>query len=147
MVCNVEFVTHNCDNLLIMYSPLLFPILTSTETQCFLDDLHMWDTHLANGRKFTVADRCQAFQLSHLAMLLSFINIYSMLCKNKVRLALLPQKTHHAFSNLGFLCKHMFRNFLAIECRIMTNGLFSMQLVCTLQGNLADSFRSVAMSH
>ena len=92
-------------------------------------------------------ETCQASQLVRLALILSFVPIYAVLCKTKVLLTVLLHKTHYVIANLGFLRKHVFCNFLTIESCIMVNRLLGTQLACALQGNLADFFCSMAVPH
>lgn len=144
MVCDVAFVAHDRANLLSGYSPFLFPTLTAMEAQQMAADIRMWDSHIADGGRSTVAETKQAAQLARIAPLLSFVDIFAMLCRNEVLLAVLLGEAHHVPADIGFLRSHVFRNYMAIERRMATDRRFGSQLACALRGHLAGFFQSAA---
>ena len=78
----------------------------------------MWETHLTEGSRSIVAEIKQASQLAQLSLLLSFVNVFAMLCRNNVLLAVLLHKLHHVVADLGFLQQHVFWEFMVIEPQI-----------------------------
>ena len=142
MVCNVAFIAHDRANLLSGYSPFLFPTLTATEAQRLVTDLRVWDSHLAEGGRTTIAATKKAAHLASLAPLLSFVNVFAMLCRNEVLLMVLLGKSHHVPADLRFLRNHVFQNYMHIERRITTDRRFGTQITCAVRGHLAGFFQS-----
>ena len=147
VVCDVAFVAHDRSDLLSGYSPFLFPSLSATDAQSLLNDIRVWDSHLATGSSATVADARQATQLARLAPLWSFVDVYAMLCRNEVLLAVLFGSRHHVVEDLRILRKYVFADFVAIERRMTADKTFGTLLLCAVRGNLAGFFRSAATAN
>ena len=144
MTCDVAFVALDRSDLLSGYSPFLFPTLTPSVAQALVNDLRVWDTHLVDGNKSTVADARQATQLARLAPLRSFVDVYAMLCRNEVLLAVILGDKHHVVADLQALRLFVFRDFMAVERRMSADKTFGTLLLCAVRGNLAGFFRSAA---
>ena len=74
-----------------------------------------------------MAEMQQASQLARLLQILSFVVVYAMLYRKKNLLAVLLQESHHIVADIGFLCEHVFCNFIAIKQCIMTEHHFGTQ--------------------
>ena len=103
MVCNIAFVAHDCADLLSGYSPFLFPTLSATEAQHLVSELRVWDAHITKGSCSTNAKTKQAAQLAQLSPLVSFVDVFAMLCRNEVLLAVLLHESHQVVTDPSFL--------------------------------------------